>query len=96
MPRLKRADRRAPSPTNIPASELPQREALSLCARTHLVSEVLDLSRHPDPIVRQRALREMCPCRVKDDLSEFWERVLAMRKDESALVRKQVRAMHVT
>lgn len=32
----------------------------------------------------------MCPCRVKDDLTDFWNRVLEMIDDEAVNVRAQV------
>ena len=40
--------------------------------------------------VRRRALREMCPCRVKQDLTDFWKRVLEMTHDPDPIVRQQV------
>ena len=40
--------------------------------------------------VRRRALREMCPCRVKQDLDDFWKRVLEMTHDPDPVVRQQV------
>ncbi|XP_052784679.1 uncharacterized protein LOC128220356 [Mya arenaria] len=45
---------------------------------------------HKSARVRQRALKEMCPCHVKEDLTEFWDRVLDMVGDESPVVRYQV------
>lgn len=39
---------------------------------------------------RKRALGELCPCRVKDDVDEFWERVFDMVNDPDAAVRYQV------
>lgn len=45
--------------------------------------------------VRKKALVEMCPCRVKTDISDFWERVLEMLDDPSDLVRYQVRPRDV-
>ncbi|PAA91029.1 hypothetical protein BOX15_Mlig007104g2 [Macrostomum lignano] len=88
--KLKRAQRREPSPENVRPSELPVRQALSLASQTEDMEVVLDLTRHPSPEVRQRALREMCPCRVKTDLSAFWQRVLEMKDDPEARVRQQV------
>ena len=40
--------------------------------------------------VRQKALREMCPCRVKIDIDDFWVRVFEMLDDPAVNVRQQV------
>jgi DNA-binding Xre family transcriptional regulator len=37
---------------------------------------IIALTKHKDARVRKRALKELCPCRVKDDVAAFWERVL--------------------
>ncbi|CAD5122538.1 unnamed protein product [Dimorphilus gyrociliatus] len=69
---------------------LSTREALRRCLQTTDINEVISLSKHSDPTVRQRALREMCPCRVKTDIGEFWARVLEMIDDPATNVRQQV------
>lgn len=69
---------------------LSEGEALRLCEKTTIIETIIGLTKHRSARVRQRALKEMCPCRVKDDLSEFWERVLEMIDDEAANVRFQV------
>ena len=68
-------------------STLNSREAMRLCKETTDIDVIVDLTSHPDPQVRQKALREMCPCRVKDDISDFWTRVLAMVNDPPPNVR---------
>jgi len=50
----------------------------------------LELTKHEDPIIRKKALRELCPCHVKHDVQEFWERIFAMTNDPDATVRYQV------
>jgi hypothetical protein len=45
-------------------------------------TQVLALTTHAVPAVRVRALKEMCPCRVKGDIARFWDRVLEMTHDE--------------
>ena len=69
---------------------LNEKEALRLCVDTSDIDTIISLTKHKSPVVRQKALREMCPCRVKDDLTEFWNRVLEMRDDEAPNVRYQV------
>ena len=66
------------------------RMALRLCKETTTIETIIDLTRHDDPRVRQNALKQMCPCRVKKDHDAFWERVLEMTDDEAANVRSQV------
>lgn len=70
--------------------KLKSNEAIRLGKETTDIDVVLTLSKHPDPIVRKKALVEMCPCRVKADLDKFWERVFEMINDESNIVRAQV------
>ena len=65
-------------------------EALRLCEKTTIIETIISLTKHNSARVRQRALKEMCPCRVKEDLSDFWNRVMEMINDESATVRYQV------
>ncbi|CAF1206035.1 unnamed protein product [Rotaria sordida] len=71
-------------------SNLPRNDALRLCRETEDIKTILELTNHVDPIVRQRALREICPCRVKDDIDAFWERVMEMIDDPADNVREQV------
>lgn len=88
--RKERREARCQGDEKVLPQDLPRGMALTLCRQTTDVNEVIALSRHPDPMVRQRALREMCPCRVKDDLTEFWDRVVEMRDDPAENVRQQV------
>jgi len=66
------------------------KDAIRLCRDTEDIQTILALTNHVDPIVRQRALKEICPCRVKDDIDLFWERVLEMIDDPADNVRDQV------
>ncbi len=71
-------------------SSLPVNQALRMCKTTTDIDVIIELSKHDNPQVRQRALKEMCPCRVKRDLDDFWRRVLEMVDDEANNVRGQV------
>ena len=71
-------------------SHLDWRDALRLCQSTTDIDEIIDLTKHENPQVRQKALREMCPCRVKTDIDDFWLRVLEMLDDPANNVRQQV------
>jgi HEAT repeats len=63
------------------------------------VSQVIDLDRalaetwDPDPRRRIRALHELCPCQLKADYPDIWDRVLEMVTDDDAKVRGHV--LHV-
>lgn len=65
-------------------------DALRLCRETEDIKTILELTKHVDPVVRKRALKEICPCRVKDDIDVFWERVIEMIDDPADNVREQV------
>eukprot|EP01111_Echinosteliopsis_oligospora_P011180 TRINITY_DN3624_c0_g1_i2.p1 TRINITY_DN3624_c0_g1~~TRINITY_DN3624_c0_g1_i2.p1 ORF type:complete len:213 (+),score=43.48 TRINITY_DN3624_c0_g1_i2:62-700(+) len=52
--------------------------------------EVIKLTHDPNPKVRRSALREMCPCHVKANISSLWERIIEMSHDPDAKVRYQV------
>lgn len=71
-------------------TDLSTKDALRLCRDTEDIQTILNLTQHDDPIVRQRALREICPCRVKEDIDLFWKRVLEMINDPADKVREQV------
>ena len=70
--------------------DLKQSEALRLCKDTTDIDVIIALTKHEKPVVRQRALREMCPCRVKEDIDDFWIRVVQMVEDPADNVRQQV------
>lgn len=71
-------------------SSLKQNEAIRLAKDTTDVDVIISLSKHPNPHVRKASLREMCPCRVKEDIDRFWKRVIEMHDDEDSMVRAQV------
>ena len=82
------------SPVKLAA--LPSKDALRLCRETEDIPTILALTHHQDPVVRQRALKEICPCRVKEDIDQFWKRVLEMIDDPADNVREQVSVNDVT
>jgi hypothetical protein len=77
-------------PEQVQMNNIATKDALRLCRETEDIQTILALTTHVDPIVRQRALKEICPCRVKDDIDLFWERVLEMINDPADNVRDQV------
>jgi len=54
------------------------------------IEQLLALTQDPDPRTRRRAVRELCPCEIKSDVSSVWNRLLEMRADPDATVRSLV------
>ena len=46
----------------------------------------------PDPKKRKQALKDLCPCHVRADIPELWERIFECLHDEDGIVRDQ--ALH--
>jgi DNA-binding Xre family transcriptional regulator len=66
-------------------------KALLLLAKESLeFQEVLILTHNDDETIRLKALQRLCPCRVKDEIEQFWNRIFEMVNDESPKVRYQV------
>ena len=65
-------------------------EATRLAQETTDVDVIIALSKHPNPMIRKKSLVQMCPCRVREDIDRFWERVFEMVSDEDPVVRAQV------
>lgn len=56
----------------------------------YIEEELIESSKSCDPNVRKNALKEMCPCNVKMDIDELWERIYEMKDDPDPRVRYQV------
>ena len=54
------------------------------------LEEFMKATHDPSAKVRRMALRELCPCHIKHDVKEFWDRIIEMTTDEDAEVRYQV------
>lgn len=46
----------------------------------------------PDPKKRKQALKDLCPCHVRADIPELWERIFECLHDKDGIVRDQ--ALH--
>ena len=57
---------------------------------TEDIEEIIELTRHENQQVRLRATQQMCPCRVKSDQPDFWNRLFELAEDEDEAVRYQV------
>jgi vesicle coat complex subunit len=60
------------------------------CQETESVDEIIELSKHKNPEVRLTAIKQLCPCRVQEDIDKFWNRLFEMVEDEDAKVRYQI------
>ena len=56
------------------------------------IQDYIRRTRDPDPIKRKRALKDLCPCHVRQDIPELWERIFECLEDEEGIVRDQ--ALH--
>ena len=66
------------------------RRDLQRIRETEDMFELIELTKVPDAIVRLKASQQMCPCRVKGDIKEFWERLFELSQDSDPQVRYQV------
>jgi len=74
----------------IESEQLSLSEKLNLCNTTEDIDTIVNLTKDSEPQVRLRALKNICPCRVRSDIDSFWNRVLEMTDDPDASVRYQV------
>ena len=58
--------------------------------RKYQIDDLLELTRSDDPKERASALRELCPCHVKFNDRQAWDRTLEMANDPDAKVRSTV------
>ena len=56
------------------------------------IDELLRQSYDPDPTLRKWAVRELCPCELKLNDSDTWDRILEMTSDFNVGVRRN--ALH--
>jgi HEAT repeat protein len=57
---------------------------------TEDIDELIALTYDPDPRLRKEAVHALCPCNLKANYEQVWDRLLAMITDEDASVRDQV------
>jgi hypothetical protein len=54
------------------------------------IDETLALTRDEDARVRAEALRRLCPCHVRANIPQIWDRVLEMVDDPEARIRRHI------
>ncbi|HET6874309.1 MAG TPA: HEAT repeat domain-containing protein [Acidimicrobiales bacterium] len=52
------------------------------------IDDLIGLTRDTDPKVRKVALANLCPCHVRADYRQAWDRILAMTDDPDPSVRR--------
>ena len=72
---------------------LSKRDALELAKKTSNIYEIIELTKHSNPDVRLSAVKQLCPCKVLEDIDEFWEQLFTMVDDEDDRIRARV--MHI-
>jgi hypothetical protein len=60
------------------------------CTPANEIDHILELTHDPDPSVRRLALKNLCGCHVRADVSAIWERLFEMVDDPDAGVRGEV------
>ena len=56
------------------------------------ISEYLERTHDPNPQKRRKALKDLCPCHVRADIPDLWDRIFECLADEDGGVRDQ--ALH--
>ena len=59
---------------------------------TFSTDQFIELTYDEDVRCRRKALQDLCPCRVKVKVDEFWARIVQLSDDPDAVVRYQ--ALH--
>jgi hypothetical protein len=67
-----------------------KKACLRLAKESMSFDEVLVLTHHKEENIRLKALQRLCPCRVGDEVEQFWTRIFQMANDESPKIRYQV------
>lgn len=57
---------------------------------TCTLEDFIELTKSEDPQIRRKALKNLCPCKVKSDVEQVWSRVMEMYDDPDDQVRYQV------
>ena len=55
-----------------------------MCDET--ISEYLQRTHDPDPRKRKKALKDLCPCHVRADIPQLWDRIFEMLSDEEGKI----------
>jgi Ca2+-binding EF-hand superfamily protein len=54
------------------------------------ITKLIEFTKDSNPSIRLNSLKQMCPCKVKNDIDLFWNRIFEMATDENDDIRYQV------
>jgi hypothetical protein len=60
-----------------------------MCDET--IADYLQRTCDPDPLKRKLALKDLCPCHVRADIPELWDRIFELLSDKEGMVNSVVR-----
>lgn len=63
---------------------------MTLANETAEFNEILTLTYSKDDDIRLKALKNLCPCKVQDEIDMFWDRTFQMVSDPNPEIRMQV------
>ena len=66
------------------------RKLNEICAVTEDIDVIIEISKHPNDDLRFKAVKQLCPCKVKKDIPEFWDRIFELVEDPCPKIRYQV------
>ena len=55
-----------------------------MCDET--IAEYLERTHDPDPRKRKAALKDLCPCHVRADIPQLWDRIFEMLSDDEGRI----------
>ena len=58
--------------------------------KSETITDLIEATHHRDCKIRRAALLQLCPCRVRSNHMEVWDRIIAMGRDSDAGVRSIV------
>ena len=57
---------------------------------TEDIDRIVAISKHEDNLLRMKAVKQLCPCKVQKDIQEFWDRMFEMVDDPCPKIRMQI------
>jgi len=66
------------------------KKLLKLVNETENFNEIMTLTHNKDDVIRLKALKRLCPCKVGNEIKIFWDRIFELVEDPSPEIRMQV------
>ncbi|CAK87498.1 unnamed protein product (macronuclear) [Paramecium tetraurelia] len=67
-----------------------KKDILSRIKVTEDITEILEYTTNEDNDIRLAATSQLCPCKVQEDVPEFWDRVFQLVDDPQSKIRARV------